>query len=962
MAAKTLEVALKLNTGNLESGLDKSSAKVKGFGDQVDRTSKQTDGLGEKSEKSGLNVQKLGTMALVAGGLVVAGFGLAAKSAMDFDRAMAGVAIATGLSGKGLETLRQQALDAGATTQFSAGQAAEAQVLLSKAGLSAADIMRGGLTGALNLAAAADISLTDATAAATTALHVFGLSGKDMGEVADTLAEGARKSSSSVTDLGAGLHALGPMATQFGLTLHEAVGTLALFAQNGLTGAAAGGALRQTLTRLAAPTADAQGLMQSLGIQVFDSTGHMRDLADISGDLGGALGKMSPQMQDATLKTIFGARAMQGAVILFHQGADGVRAWTQAVSDTGVAAQEAARRNDNLAGDLHKLQGAFQEALINTGEKSQGALRTITQGATDLVFGLEAMSPAAQNAGLAIAGIGAGALLVVGGVIKLKSALIDLGVAEEAISVTPIGAALAAAAVVVGIFAKGLIDSGKAAQEAKTRVEAYVQSAGDVKEALRTQQFAASGVAKELDAAGTSWDDFGASVRSGATAFSLVTTNMTHDSVEFSDAVDMAANSSDAYARSLAEQYKAGKISSKTFLDGAIAAQQQAAAQAEATRQIQIENSIDPQSAEGKKKIAQAAQDATQQLTNMKTAIDDLIHGEFDEQTAMTGLHRELNQAAKDAKDFVDSGGKMKNVMTDTSDGALTLQDDLATLADKNATVIKSWIQQGVAGDDLNNRVNFLAQSMYAFAIAQGFPTDAAAHLRDTLLSIPSQVQSDVSVPGAAEATLTVGGLQARLDTLGGSKEFPFIQAQIDQRALSAADAALNEVARQRVAPILTFIGQLSAGSPAATGRAAGGIIDFNAAGRVYDALHIASIARPGTMRVWNEPEAGGEAYIPFANDWRRPRAMAVWRAAGQRLGVTPPRVQQVPSQSFAGALGGAGGGGPVVVNVNLPPVVAPNYVGDQTQLARGVAKALQSQIPEIRQAVTTAVQRASIK
>lgn len=49
---------------------------------------------------------------------------------------------------------------------------------------------------------------------------------------------------------------------------------------------------------------------------------------------------------------------------------------------------------------------------------------------------------------------------------------------------------------------------------------------------------------------------------------------------------------------------------------------------------------------------------------------------------------------------------------------------------------------------------------------------------------------------------------------------------------------------------------------------------------------HMPELAGPGVTRVWREPETMGEAYIPLANDFRRPRAISIWERTGQALGV----------------------------------------------------------------------------
>jgi TP901 family phage tail tape measure protein len=73
--------------------------------------------------------------------------------------------------------LRAAAIKAGADTQYSATEAAHGITEMAKAGVSAKDIMGGGLTGALSLAAAGQLDVADAAGIASTAMTQFSLSG-----------------------------------------------------------------------------------------------------------------------------------------------------------------------------------------------------------------------------------------------------------------------------------------------------------------------------------------------------------------------------------------------------------------------------------------------------------------------------------------------------------------------------------------------------------------------------------------------------------------------------------------------------------------------------------------------------------------------------------------------------------------------------------------------------------------
>ena len=97
------------------------------------------------------------------------------------------------------------------------------------------------------------------------------------------------------------------------------------------------------------------------------------------------LSGLSQQERNAALNTIFGADAVRAANVLYEQGAEGIDDWTKAVSQSGYAADLAAKKNDNLKGDLENLSGSFESLMISLGEGGQGPLRSLVQTLDTLV-------------------------------------------------------------------------------------------------------------------------------------------------------------------------------------------------------------------------------------------------------------------------------------------------------------------------------------------------------------------------------------------------------------------------------------------------------------------------------------------------------------------------------------------------------------------------------------------------
>ena len=398
----------------------------------------EADALTARLEAQRKAFDFVGKTMLAAGGVVAAGLILATKRAADFDQAMSNVQAATHETAENMGLLRDAALDAGAETVYSAKEAAGAIEELAKAGLSTQSIIGGGLTGALDLAAAGGLDVADAAGIASTTLQQFGLSGDKASHVADVLAAGAGKAMGDVSDLSQALSQSGTVAAQFGLSLEETTGSLAAFASKGLLGSDAGTSFRSMLLRLANPTGEAAKKMQELGIQAYDAQGNFVGMTGLAGQLEKGLGKLTQEQRNAALSIIFGQDAIRAANVLYTEGAAGIAKWTKEVDDAGYAGETAATRLDNLNGDLEKLSGAFDTAMITIGGAGQGPLRAAVQGITELVDGFNGMPEGAQTAvywvgAAASAGALAGGafLLAVPKVAEFKSALGDLSPATQ---------------------------------------------------------------------------------------------------------------------------------------------------------------------------------------------------------------------------------------------------------------------------------------------------------------------------------------------------------------------------------------------------------------------------------------------------------------------------------------------------------------------------------------------------
>lgn len=366
---------------------------------------------------------------------LVAVFGLAAAAAARFDKAMSEVRAVTGGSADDMKALSSAALEAGQATVYSATQAANAEAELARAGISTADIIGGALRGSLDLAASGQLELGESAIIAAQAMNAFKLKGGDVGHIADVISAGAGKSATNVHAMGLAFRQAALLSSQTGLSLEQTVGTLSLFAQNALVGSDAGTSLKVMLQRLVPQSDEAAGAMAAVGFSAYDASGNFIGLSALAKNMKESFSKLTPEARNAAMATIFGSDAVRAATILYEAGAEGVDQWVGSVNDAGYATRVAATMTDNLSGDLERLKGALETALIGSGSSGNKILREMAQTLAGVVNWYNQLSPAVQSNVTILAGlvgilgfVGSSLLLMLPRIMAVRAELVALGV------------------------------------------------------------------------------------------------------------------------------------------------------------------------------------------------------------------------------------------------------------------------------------------------------------------------------------------------------------------------------------------------------------------------------------------------------------------------------------------------------------------------------------------------------
>jgi len=305
---------------------------------------------------------------VLAGGAVIAG---AVRSLAQFEQAIATVGAVTGATGSELEKFSERAQQLGVTTRFTATQAADALVALSRAGFDTSESLEA-VGDTLLLAQSGGASLAEATSIAAATLRGFGIEARNMARVADVLTKSANSANTTVVELGEGMKLVAPIARGLNVSLEQTSAALGVLSDAGLKGTLAGTGLRRVIAELESPSANTAKILQKFGIttdQVKVSTVGLSEALAVLHDAGVGAG---------TGLELFGQRGGPAFAVL-SENIPRIDEMTVALGNAQGTAEQAAKvMDDNLNGSLLRLKSAFEGVILSVGtEGATGGLRSL---------------------------------------------------------------------------------------------------------------------------------------------------------------------------------------------------------------------------------------------------------------------------------------------------------------------------------------------------------------------------------------------------------------------------------------------------------------------------------------------------------------------------------------------------------------------------------------------------------
>lgn len=355
MESFSVKAYLQATDNNFVKTFNDAANQVKNFQKNTNST---MSAVGKVTTSTGKFMTKAVTVPLIGAGVA------AAKIGGDFESQMSRVKAISGATGKSFDLLRQQAIDLGAKTAFSAKESAAGMENLASAGFDATEIMQA-MPGLLDLAAVSGGDVALASENAATALRGFGLDASQAGHVADVFARAAADTNAEVADMGEAMKYIAPVANAMGLSIEEVAAAIGIMSDAGIKGSQAGTSLRGALSRLAKPTKPMIGVMNDLGISFYDAEGKMKPLKEQIGMLKAAFKGLTPEEQQHALVTLYGQEALSGMMALIDKGPEKLGTLTKSFKDSDGAADKMARTmQDNMNSSLEQMMGALESAAI----------------------------------------------------------------------------------------------------------------------------------------------------------------------------------------------------------------------------------------------------------------------------------------------------------------------------------------------------------------------------------------------------------------------------------------------------------------------------------------------------------------------------------------------------------------------------------------------------------------------
>lgn len=373
----------------------------------------------------------------------------------NFTSTMSEVSAISGATGEDFEKLEACAREYGATTVFSASNAAEALKYMSLAGWDA-DQSTSALGGVLNLAAASGMELGAASDMVTDYLSAFTMEAGDAAYFADLLSYAQSHSNTTAEALGEAYKNCAANLNAAGQDVETVTSLLEGMANQGYKGSEAGTAMAAIMRDITSGMKDGAIKIGETSVAVMDAQGNFRDLTDILTEVEAATNGMGDAERAVALSSTFTADSTKGLNLILNEGMDNIAGYEEELRGASGSAEEMANiMNDNLSGDVAAMNSAFEELGLKIYDALESKLRAGVQFITNGVIpAIEWLGGHIPEVTIAVSGLGAVIAAMNWGTISSKIAMVKGALVKLAAALG--GVSLPAIAIIAVITAVAL--------------------------------------------------------------------------------------------------------------------------------------------------------------------------------------------------------------------------------------------------------------------------------------------------------------------------------------------------------------------------------------------------------------------------------------------------------------------------------------------------------------------------
>lgn len=391
--SKIVDVTLRLKD-NLSSGFKQAEKNFTSSSRKFTQNGKQIQSAGKAITGVGAKLTAGVTAPIVALGTT------SVKNFGDVDKQLRLVQQTMGSTSNVAKDLAPAMKKAASNSVFTMKEAADASLNFARQGRNAKETAQM-LAPAMNLAAGTSTDLSEVTNGLGNSLKIFGMKASDATEASNIFMRAQAQANTTTSDLFSAMSTAGPVAASVGWNMKDLAVTTGVFGNAGISGSEGATALKTGLARLASPAKDGATWIKKLGLNIFDSNGKMKSMAEVQSQLHNSFKGLTQQQQLQAASAIFGKNQMAKWMTLINASPKEVQKLSKGLEDQAVTSKKASNAlMSGTGGSIEKLKSTFDVFKYSLGQTIAGPVTKFISKLTDMIQKFNEM-PASQQKSIA---------------------------------------------------------------------------------------------------------------------------------------------------------------------------------------------------------------------------------------------------------------------------------------------------------------------------------------------------------------------------------------------------------------------------------------------------------------------------------------------------------------------------------------------------------------------------------